>query len=58
MALPQAPTMTVTITNVHTMFMKRKPTRQVWRRVVVVVTGITATVSLLLWLLYNNNEPT
>ena len=47
--------MSITVTNVHhTMFLKRNPRRQVWRRAVVVITGLTITVSLLLWLLYDN----
>ena len=50
--------MSIAVTNVHhTMFMKRKP-RQVWRRAIVVMTGLVVTASLLLWLLYNNDGAT
>ena len=46
----------ISVTNVHhTIFPRRKP-RQVWRRAVVVVTGMFITVSLLIWLLYNNDD--
>ena len=56
MAEPQI--MSIAVTNVHhTMFMKRKP-RQVWRRAIVVMTGLVVTASLLLWLLYNNDGAT
>lgn len=55
MAQPQEEGMSITVTNVHhTMFLKRNPRRQVWRRAIVVITGLTFTVSLLLWLLYGN----
>ena len=47
----------ISVTNVHhTIFPRRKP-KQVWRRAVIVVTGMFIQVSILIWLLYNNNEP-